>query len=177
MANFAESAPRAHLVYGPSCPTTLCVCGEIYLTLPYLGASVDCRRLSFRSVFKFFSGKDLVLPARRETRALSRSLGAEPWASPGESSKEPKWVVIGEGTLGGRGLYSPRTIVGCPQDPKEKSLPPQKGTHEANLCGGGVPSSHPSLGLSVFFLFFYEANLMLECSNRSEASSVGGPSE
>ena len=24
-----------------------------------------------------------------------------------------------------------------------------------SLCGGGVPSSHPSLGLSVFFLFFF----------------------
>ena len=24
-----------------------------------------------------------------------------------------------------------------------------------SLCGGGVPSSHPSLGLSVFFLSFY----------------------
>ena len=42
------------------------------------------------------------------------------------------------------------TIVGCPQDPKENSFPTQKGTHEANL--------------------------MLACSNRSEASSVGGPS-
>ena len=38
----------------------------------------------------------------------------------------------------------------CPQDPKENSFPAQKGTHEANL--------------------------MLECSNRSEASPVGGPS-
>ena len=50
---------------------------------------------------------------------------------------------------------SPPTIhalardIGCPQDPKENSFPTQKGTHEANL--------------------------MLECSNRSEASSVGGP--
>ena len=41
------------------------------------------------------------------------------------------------------------TQIGCPQDPKS-SFPSQKGTHEANL--------------------------MLECSNRSEASSVGGPS-
>ena len=24
-----------------------------------------------------------------------------------------------------------------------------------SLCGGGVPSSHPSLGLSVFFLSFF----------------------
>ena len=44
-----------------------------------------------------------------------------------------------------------RVMVGCPQDPKENSFPAQKGTHEANL--------------------------MLACSNRSEASSVGGPSE
>ena len=41
--------------------------------------------------------------------------------------------------------------LGCPQDPKENSFPAQKGTHEANL--------------------------MLEFSNRSEASSVGGPSD
>ena len=40
--------------------------------------------------------------------------------------------------------------IGCPQDPKENSFPTQKGTHEANL--------------------------MLASSNRSEASSVGGPS-
>ena len=40
--------------------------------------------------------------------------------------------------------------VGCPQDPKENSFSTQKGTHEANL--------------------------MLASSNRSEASSVGGPS-
>ena len=41
-------------------------------------------------------------------------------------------------------------LLGCPQDPKEKSFPTQKGTHEANL--------------------------MLSVPNRSEASSVGGPS-
>ena len=40
-------------------------------------------------------------------------------------------------------------MVGCPQDPKENSFPTQKGTHEANL--------------------------MLSVPNRSEASSVGGP--
>ena len=40
--------------------------------------------------------------------------------------------------------------IGCPQDPKENSFPTQKGTHETNL--------------------------MLASSNRSEASSVGGPS-
>ena len=40
--------------------------------------------------------------------------------------------------------------LGCPQDPKENSFPAQKGTHEANL--------------------------MLASSNRTEASSVGGPS-
>ena len=40
------------------------------------------------------------------------------------------------------------TLLGCPQDPKENSFSTQKGTHEANL--------------------------MLDCSNRSEASSVGG---
>ena len=28
---------------------------------------------------------------------------------------------------------SPPSLVGCPQDPKENSLPAQKGTHEANL--------------------------------------------
>ena len=39
--------------------------------------------------------------------------------------------------------------LGCPQDPKENSFPTQKGTHEANL--------------------------MLSVPNRSEASSVGGP--
>ena len=44
-----------------------------------------------------------------------------------------------------------QATVGCPQDPKENSFPAQKGTHEANL--------------------------MLASSNRSEASSVGGPSE
>ena len=40
-------------------------------------------------------------------------------------------------------------MLGCPQDPKENSFPTQKGTHEANL--------------------------MLSVPNRSEASSVGGP--
>ena len=43
------------------------------------------------------------------------------------------------------------TMLGCPQDPKENSFPAQKGTHAANL--------------------------MLASSNRSEASSVGGPSD
>ena len=43
------------------------------------------------------------------------------------------------------------TALGCPQDPKENSFPPQKGTHAANL--------------------------MLASSNRREASSVGGPSD
>ena len=43
------------------------------------------------------------------------------------------------------------STLGCPQDPKENSFPAQKGTHEANL--------------------------MLASSNRSEASSVGGPSD
>jgi len=28
-----------------------------------------------------------------------------------------------------------------------------------SLCGGGVPSSHPSLGLSVFFLSFLFHNI------------------
>ena len=28
-------------------------------------------------------------------------------------------------------------------------------TGTTHLCGGGVPSSHPSLGLSVFFLSFF----------------------
>ena len=52
------------------------------------------------------------------------------------------------------GWYVHRAVtknLGCPQDPKENSFLTQKGTHEANL--------------------------MLECSNRSEASSVGGPSD
>ena len=43
----------------------------------------------------------------------------------------------------------PGHTLGCPQDPKENSFPTQKGTHEANL--------------------------MLSVPNRSEASSVGGP--
>ena len=46
--------------------------------------------------------------------------------------------------------YTASAPVGCPQDPKENSFPAQKGTHAANL--------------------------MLASSNRSEASSVGGPS-
>ena len=28
-----------------------------------------------------------------------------------------------------------------------------------SLCGGGVPSSHPSLGLSIFFLSFFYVDL------------------
>ena len=48
-------------------------------------------------------------------------------------------------------LEGSRTMLGCPQDPKENSFPAQKGTHAANL--------------------------MLASSNRREASSVGGPSD
>ena len=51
-------------------------------------------------------------------------------------------------TLHQRGYV--RKVLRCPQGPKENSFPTQKGTHEANL--------------------------MLASSNRSEASSVGGPS-
>ena len=53
-----------------------------------------------------------------------------------------------EGSTARRGGGAP--TVGCPQNPKENSFPTQKGTHEANL--------------------------MLSVPNRSEASSVGGPS-
>ena len=54
-------------------------------------------------------------------------------------------------TLPPEGEPASASKLGCPQDPKENSFSTQKGTHEANL--------------------------MLECSNRSEASSVGGPSD
>jgi len=43
-----------------------------------------------------------------------------------------------------------------------------------SLCGGGVPSSHPSLGLSVFFLSFRRRHegpglASLNSSSRSQA--------
>ena len=41
---------------------------------------------------------------------------------------------------------------------KEKNCTKNFLTRENGLCGGGVPSSHPSLGLSVFFLSFFRDN-------------------
>ena len=41
-----------------------------------------------------------------------------------------------------------------------------------SLCGGGVPSSHPSLGLSVFFLsFFLHAHAHVSCVTHGGSGS------
>ena len=59
-------------------------------------------------------------------------------------------LLLGEGSRPPQQQSALDPVLGCPQDPKENSFPAQKGSHEANL--------------------------MLASSNRSEASSVGGPS-
>ena len=51
---------------------------------------------------------------------------------------------------------------------------PRKCTAQQNLCGGGVPSSHPSLGLSVFFLSLRKrCETAVECKVPIWASSIG----
>ena len=45
-----------------------------------------------------------------------------------------------------------------------------------SLCGGGVPSSHPSLGLSVFFLF-YSRQARHRCGLARASTITGKPPE
>ena len=50
---------------------------------------------------------------------------------------------------------------------------PQFFLREKSLCGGGVPSSHPSLGFSVFFLFSPTACLVCPFYLLSGSRSLG----
>ena len=62
--------------------------------------------------------------------------------------------------------------LGCPQDPKENSFPPQKSQtlSAESPTGMYVRATYTEKGT-------HAANLMLASSNRREASSVGGPSD
>ena len=60
------------------------------------------------------------------------------------------------------------------QTPKGgRRLAPHSPLLKKSLCGGGVPSSHPSLGLSVFFLSFRQRRAARQRKKRQERERRG----
>ena len=60
-------------------------------------------------------------------------------------------------------MGAPQTRLGAlARETQEIHMGCHPSTHVSSLkslCGGGVPCSHPSLGLSVFFLSFYKSQV------------------